>query len=200
MTKANVMGQASKTNPGAHSVIIRLDTSIIEEICRETGAVMSIITCSGNVVIAGTEDIVVRTEELAKARGAYRVVRLAGIASHSPLMQPAAEGLTKFLAPLSFCDAAVPVVANTTASPITKGEEMRAELVKQLVTTVLWQRTIEYMMDAGVSTFIEVAPARGEAHADHVRRTNVEGKPLRILVISNIDTIKAAVEELGSGT
>ena len=86
MTKANVMGQASKTNPGAHSVIIRLDTSIIEDICRETGAVMSIITCPGNVVIAGTEDIVVRTEELARARGAYRVVRLAGIASHSPLM------------------------------------------------------------------------------------------------------------------
>ncbi len=199
MTEANMMAPASPSNPGVHSVIIRLNADIIEGICRETGATLTIVTCPGNIVIGGTTDIVARAEELALSRGAYRVVRLTGTASHSPLMQPAARGLARFLSPFVFRDADAPVVANTTARPITRGEEMRAELVKQLVTTVLWQRTLEYMMEAGVTTFIEVAPARGESHADHLRRTNVAGKPLKILIISDYNTIKAAVKELAAG-
>ena len=102
-----------------------------------------------------------RAADLAKARGASRAIPLpVSGAFHTPLMQRALEGMSKVIDAVSFRDPDIPVIANTTAQPLTTAEEVKAELLGQLCNGVQWQRSIEYMVDNGVATFIEIGPGR----------------------------------------
>jgi [acyl-carrier-protein] S-malonyltransferase len=99
--------------------------------------------------------------ELVKARGAHRVIQLqVSGAFHTPLMQPAVDGMAEIIAKLSFNQPVVPIVGNTTAQPLTTAELVEEELLGQLCNCVQWQRSIEYMLGDGVSTFIELGPGR----------------------------------------
>jgi len=99
--------------------------------------------------------------EEAKARGARQAIRLnVSGAFHSSLMGPAAEGMAEPVARTPFTDAQVPIVANSTAQAITSAEAIRRELLEQLRRPVLWQRSVEYMIENGVTTFVEIGPGR----------------------------------------
>jgi [acyl-carrier-protein] S-malonyltransferase len=39
-------------------------------------------------------------------------------------------------------------------------EQIKSELVTQLCTGVQWQRSVEYMVNQGVKTFIEIGPGK----------------------------------------
>ena len=52
----------------------------------------------------------------------------------------------------------VPIVANTSAEPITDKNLVRNELKNQLQNCVLWSDSIEYMIDQDVDTFYEIGP------------------------------------------
>ena len=111
--------------------------------------------------------------ELATAAGASRTVQLqVSGAFHSPLMQPAAEGLTKYIDATTFKTPSIPVIGNVTALPLTTPEDVKTELKKQLLNPVQWVRTIEYMAQQGVTTFIEIGP--GRVLAGLIKRINKE--------------------------
>jgi [acyl-carrier-protein] S-malonyltransferase len=99
--------------------------------------------------------------ELAKAGGAHRVIPLqVSGAFHTSLMQPAVDGMAEIIAKLSFNQPTIPIIGNTTAQPLTTAEAVKEELLKQLCNCVLWQRSVEYMLGDGVSSFIELGPGR----------------------------------------
>jgi [acyl-carrier-protein] S-malonyltransferase len=77
-------------------------------------------------------------------------------AFHTPLMQPAADGLRAKVAGISFKEPTVPIIANTSAQPLTSAKAIKAELLEQLSHPVQWQRSVEYMIANGASTFIEI--------------------------------------------
>jgi [acyl-carrier-protein] S-malonyltransferase len=117
--------------------------------------------------------------DLAQARGASKVIPLqVSGAFHSSLMRPAVEGLTAALEPAALQDAAVPIVANTTAMPIATADEVRQELIRQLCNAVRWQHSIELMTQLGVTTFVEFGP--GRVNAALIRRIakGVKTEPL----------------------
>jgi [acyl-carrier-protein] S-malonyltransferase len=93
-------------------------------------------------------------------------------------MQSAADGMSEVLAPLSFQQPRVPIVANTTAQPMTTPEEVKAELLRQLCNGIQWQRSIEYMINNGVSSFIEIGP--GKVLSGLIKRINSNVEPLNI--------------------
>ena len=84
----------------------------------------------------------------------------------------------EILATLSFCDPVIPVVANTTAQPMTNASEIRAELLRQLRQGVEWQRSIEYMVAEGVATFIEIGP--GQVLSGLIQRINRDVETINI--------------------
>jgi [acyl-carrier-protein] S-malonyltransferase len=51
-------------------------------------------------------------------------------------------------------------VANTTARPLTGGDALKAELLQQLCHSVLWQRSVEWMIVEGVAEFLEIGPGQ----------------------------------------
>jgi [acyl-carrier-protein] S-malonyltransferase len=127
--------------------------------------------------------------DLIKARGAYRAIRLqVSGAFHTPLMQPAVDGMAEIIATLSFAEPAVPIIGNTTAQPLTTANSVKEELLRQLCNCVQWQRSVEYMVTDGVSTFIELGP--GKVLAGLIKRID---KDVKIVNIGDADAIRRLV-------
>ena len=100
-------------------------------------------------------------------------------------MQPAVDGLSEIIATLNFQDPTVPIIANTTAQPLTTAEQVKAELLNQLCNGVQWQRSFESMVDNGSSTFIEIGP--GKVLSGLIRRID---KNVETLNIGDAEAIK----------
>ncbi len=163
--RGRLMKEAGERNPGGMAAVLGLEAEALAEICQmasqETGGVVQVANCNsrGQVVISGHKEALGRAMELARERGAMRVIPLAvSIASHSPLMRPAAQAFASIVAQVDFQPPKVPIVANITATPITTVEEIREELVEQLTSTVRWVESIQYMIAQGVTTFVEIGP------------------------------------------
>jgi [acyl-carrier-protein] S-malonyltransferase len=159
--RGRLMHEAGQKVPGGMAAIIGLDEPALAEVCAESGARIANINCPGQIVISGAEDNLTRAMDIAKAKGAARVIRLqVSGAFHTPLMQPAVDGMGKIMAGLSFSPPDVPIIGNTTAQPLVTAEQVKDELLRQLCNCVQWQRSIEYMLGDGVSTFVELGPGR----------------------------------------
>jgi [acyl-carrier-protein] S-malonyltransferase len=129
----------------------------VQSLCQETGTWLANINCPGQLVISGAKDNVDKAIELAKAKGAARAIPLqVSGAFHSPLMQPAVEGLAAVMAKLNFKDAVIPVIANVSAVPITSAQAIKEELLQQLCSPVQWHKSVEYMLKNDTGIIIEI--------------------------------------------
>jgi len=185
--RGRLMQEAGKVRPGGMAAIIGLDEESLEEVCRETGSQIANFNCSGQIVISGTRESLARSMDLAKARGARRAIPLqVSGAFHSVLMQPTVEGMAEAISRVDFSDPLMPVVANSTAQPLTTADEVKEELLQQLCNCVQWQPSVEYMVDSGVSTFVEIGP--GQVLTGLIKRIRNE---VEVFNMSDPDSINA---------
>ena len=177
--RGRLMQAAGEKEPGGMSAIIGLDEAVIDEICRQSKVQIANINSPGQIVISGSSIALARAEELAREKGAKRVIPLqVSGAFHTPLMQPAVDGMSQAISMINFRDPSIPIVANTTAQPITTAKAVKTELLNQLCHCIQWVRSIEYMIDSGVSTFIEIGP--GKVLTGLIKRINGEVQTINI--------------------
>ena len=150
----------------------------------------------GQIVISGEQRALALAMEMAKARGAKRVIPLVvSAAFHSPVMQPAAEGMAQVVTSAGIRDAAIPIISNISATPLTGAEAIKNELPQQIASSVQWVRGIEYMANAGVSTFIEIGP--GQALTGMVKRIVKGVTTLNIGNAAELEKVAGLVREMG---
>jgi [acyl-carrier-protein] S-malonyltransferase len=189
--RGRLMHEAGQMQPGSMAAILGLDESKLAEICQKADVVMANINCAGQIVISGATVNISKAMEMATEAGARRAVQLqVSGAFHSPLMQPAVEGLTKYLDETEFKDPAMPIIANTTGKPLTTAAAVKTELRDQLNNPVQWQRSIEYIYGQGVPTFIEIGP--GQVLNGLIKRINKEARTINL---NTLDTIKVLASE-----
>jgi [acyl-carrier-protein] S-malonyltransferase len=177
--RGRLMHEAGQKHKGSMAAIIGLDETKLADICRKSDTIMANINCPGQIVISGAAENVIKAMEMATAAGAGRAIPLqVSGAFHSPLMQPAIEGIIKYINSTTFKNPSIPVIGNVTALPMTTVEAVKTELRNQLTSPVQWQRTIEYMVEQGASTFIEMGP--GKVLTGLIRRINKEVKTINI--------------------
>jgi [acyl-carrier-protein] S-malonyltransferase len=187
--RGRLMHEAGQARPGSMAAIIGLEEALLAEVCRQTDTYLANINCPGQIVISGAAENITRAMEMAKKKGASRVVLLqVSGAFHSPLMQPVIDGMAEIIASVSFQEPSIPIIGNTTATPVTTADSVKTELLNQLANPVLWQRSIEYMIDNGVSTFIEIGP--GKVLTNLIKRIN---KEVRTVNIGDLATIKSLI-------
>ena len=185
--RGRLMHEAGLKQPGGMAAIIGLEEPLLAEVCQQTDTRIANFNCPGQMVISGAKENIARAIDLAKARGASRAIPLqVSGAFHSPLMQSAVDGLSEIIPTLDFQEPAVPVIGNTTAQPLAAGDEVKAELLRQLCNGVQWQRSIEYMIDNGVSRFVEIGP--GKVLTGLIRRIN---RDVETLNIGDVEAIKS---------
>ncbi len=159
--RGRLMHEASLQRDGTMAAILGLDEETLESVCRETGAEIANINSDEQIVISGERSGVGRAMDLAAARGAKRTVLLqVGGAFHSSLMAPALEGMNLAISGVTVSDPKVTVVANTSGRPLTTADEIKDELVNQVCSCVQWRRSVSYLLDSGVTQFVELGPGR----------------------------------------
>ena len=163
--RAALMEDACQANPGTMAAIMGLDSSQVEDICQRASSKGVVIPANFNsaiqVAISGAIASVEAAVELAREQKAKRAVMLeVGGAFHSPLMEPAREGLARYLENIPIADPTVPVVANVTARSVLNAEDIRKLLVEQVTKPVRWSQTMSYLVDNGVTAIIEIGPGK----------------------------------------
>jgi [acyl-carrier-protein] S-malonyltransferase len=198
--------------PGSMAAVIALDETILQEICEEATARASAQKTSthpgagqvaianynapGQIVISGELNALNLAMELAKARGAKKVMPLAvSGAFHSPVMQPAAAGLAQAIAATPVNDAQIPLIGNIHATALTSAQDIREELAQQIASSVQWMRSVEYLVSAGVTTFIEIGP--GQALTGMVKRIAKGITMLNVSSGADLAKTAGALRELG---
>ena len=123
--RGRLMKDAGQANPGGMAAVMPLGRDVLDEVCKEASAAVgkpvqvANDNSPGQIVISGDNAALEKAMELAKTRGAKRVIRLqVSIASHSQLMAVAARSFRGALDAISFAPANVPVVGNVYARPI----------------------------------------------------------------------------------
>jgi [acyl-carrier-protein] S-malonyltransferase len=188
--RGRLMHQAGLENPGGMAAVIGLDEALLAEICNQSDTRIVNFNCPGQLVISGDVNSLRKAIELAEAKGARRVMPLqVSGAFHTHYMQPAADSLAEIIDNIHFDTPQIPIVANTTASEITTVEMAKEELLNQLCNSVQWQRSIKYMIDNGVTTFIEIGP--GRVLSGLIKRINRDVKAINISDVEAIKNINA---------
>lgn len=192
--------------PGGMAAVIGMDAETLQAICAEVSTPPSAqqshpgqgqvtvanYNAPGQIVISGAQEALASASEAAKARGAKRVIPLSvSGAFHSPVMQPAVAHFTTALANATIHNATIPIISNITATPLQDAEALRTELAQQLAASVQWIHSIEYLVNAGVTTFIEIGP--GQALTGMIKRIT---KGVTLLNISSLADIEKAVAQL----
>lgn len=161
--RGRAMMEAGVAHPGAMAAVLGLDDERVAQLVDEAsqGDVITIanLNCPGQIVVSGAVEPMERFMALAKDAGARRVARLPiTIASHSALMEPAAETLNELFDDTVFGQPKMPVIANSTGQELTTAEDIREELRHHVVRGVDWTRSVRAMIDAGITTFVEIGP------------------------------------------
>jgi [acyl-carrier-protein] S-malonyltransferase len=163
--RGRLMKRADERSPGGMAAVIGVERESLESICatvqEQSGEYVGVANdnCPGQLVISGMSDALEQAMELAKEQGAKKVVRLAiSIAAHSPLMAEVADEFRRALDATPFRKPDVPLVANATARPLTDPDEIRDALGRQLTSPVRWTESVRWMIDQGVTRFVEIGP------------------------------------------
>jgi [acyl-carrier-protein] S-malonyltransferase len=178
------MKEAGDRRPGMMAAVLGLDEGQVAAICRaatQNGGIAQVANdnCPGQVVISGDRQGMEAAMAALIAAGARRVVPLAvSVASHSPLMQSASVALRQTIEATTITPPAVPLIANTTAQPISDPVSIRVELAAQLTGSVRWTQSMQYLLAAGVVHFVEIGP--GEVLSGLMKRIDRNAQRLAV--------------------
>lgn len=163
--RGTYMQEAVPPGEGAMAAVLGLSPAVVADACKRAadGEVCSPANLNSpeQTVISGSAAAVKRAVEIASQLGAKRAVILPVSAPfHCALMMPAQEKLVRDLGSAEFADLKFPLVTNADADTITKGEEARDALARQVTAPVRWEESVRLLIDEGVNTFVEVGPGR----------------------------------------
>jgi len=161
--RAIAMQKACEKNPSTMAAVLGLEDEAAERICAEIKEIVvpANYNCPGQLVISGSnKGIDIACEKLMEA-GARRTLKLpVGGAFHSPLMEPAKAELEQAIDETNFSSGICPIYQNVTATSITKPQEIKENLKKQLTSSVMWTQTMQQMIKDGLSSVTEVGPGK----------------------------------------
>jgi [acyl-carrier-protein] S-malonyltransferase len=181
--RGRYMAEAVPPGSGLVAAILGLAPDAVREACREASSVGVVAAANfnspGQVVIAGEKAAVERAIEAAKAKGARKAIPLpVSVPVHTPLMKSAAERLAKDVEATAWSDLTTPLINNAEAKALRTAAEVKASLIRQLPSSVLWEDSVKAMHGLGVTTFIEVGP--GTVLSGLIKRIVPEAKTLNV--------------------
>lgn len=158
--RGELMQEAVPAGEGKMAAILGLEDDDVIAACAQAaeGDVVSAVNFNapGQVVIAGSAAAVDRAVEVCKEKGARKAMPLpVSVPSHCALMKGAAEELAKALDEVRFNDAVIPVIQNVNAAAETESAKLKANLLRQLYSPVLWTDSVRSLVSGGVEMAVE---------------------------------------------
>lgn len=189
------MNEAVPAGEGAMAAILGLDGQKLKEVTDAITASGDSVqpanmNCPGQIVISGSKAGVEKACVQLKEAGAKRAIPLdVSGPFHSSLMKPAASKLQAALEDVHMAKANIPVIANVNASPVQEEDKIKALLVEQLYSPVLWEDSVRTMLELGVTHFIECGP--GKVLSGLIKKID---RSATVLSAYDEETVQAVVE------
>ncbi|MEF3193101.1 MAG: ACP S-malonyltransferase [Halothiobacillaceae bacterium] len=164
--RGRLMQAAVPEGQGAMAAVLGLEDDVVRAACLDASQGTEVVEAvnfnsPGQVVIAGSAAAVARASALLAERGAKRVVPLpVSVPSHSSLMREAAEKMAKVLESVEIRSPAIPVLHNVDAAEHADPAALRAALVRQLHSPVLWVDSVRAMRARGAKALVEFGPGK----------------------------------------
>ena len=194
--RGEAMQSAVPVGEGAMAAILGMGFEAVEEVARlaQQGDVCAAANDNdpSQVVVSGHRAAVERAGEIAREKGAKRVVMLPVSAPfHCDLMEPAARTMAEALSNVPHGALQVPLIANVEARPVTDPATICSLLVDQVTGNVRWRESVEYMAKDGVTDMWELGA--GKALCGMGRRIE---RSLATRAIGTPEDVIAAAESL----
>ena len=198
-----IMSNEVADGEGAMCAVIGANIELIEEciLKLESGTVeIANYNSPAQIVISGEKAAVEEAAVLLKEKGAKRAIMLdVSGPFHSSLLKGAGEKLKLELDKVDMKEPSVDVVSNVDANIHKHPDEIKAILVKQVYSSVLWEDSISKLIDEGFDRFIEIGP--GKTLRAFIKK--IASKKKADVEIINIDTaadVNAFIESIGGET
>jgi len=191
------MQKAVPVGEGAMAVVLGLEDGVVVDICSEISTSEAFVggvnfNAPGQVVIAGATGAVDKALKALKEAGARRAMPLPVSAPfHTPLMQPAAEVMAEAFETVAWHAPSFPVVSNVDGSLQVSSDAIKASLVKQISSPVLWSECMGTLKTQGCDQFLECGP--GNVLCGLSKRID---KTVPIKSIEAVASIKAGLSDL----
>ncbi len=201
--RGKFMQEAVPAGVGGMAALLGLDRdklSLVIEATKEYGVVeVANYNSPEQIVISGEKTGIEIACAKALELGAKKAVPLSVSAPfHTSLLSSAGEKLSKELEKIKINELSKKVISNVDGHVIENKDEIKAKLVDQVSHSVLWQQSVEYMINQGVDTFVEIGP--GKSLSGFVKRIGKSmGKDVQTLSVNNLETYYEAVEKLTKG-
>lgn len=177
---------------GAMAAVLGMEASMIEKVCLEQNGEVYVANynCPGQIVITGEAKAVSEAGARLKEIGAKGIIPLKVSGPfHSPLLKDAGTKLKDALDNVSIYAPDIPYITNVTADYVKDAAGIKELLVKQVVSSVRWQQSVEKMIADGIDTFIEIGP--GKTLTGFMKKINKDVRMINIGTVDDLSKLEA---------
>lgn len=191
LRRGELSAVAQAGSPAAMLAVLKLTDEAVEAVCAGMDGAWPVnYNCDGQVVVSCRADSASELEAAVKAAGGKALRLKVGGGFHCPLMAGAAMEFEKFLSGMDIRTPAIPVYANCTAAPY--AGSTGSLMARQLVSPVLWKRSVRAMGAAGCDTFVEAGV--GTALKGFTARVEPGLRALSLTCAGELEELKEARE------
>jgi [acyl-carrier-protein] S-malonyltransferase len=159
--RGKFMQGAAVEEPGSMAAIMELDSEQLDHICRMCEVEVANINCADQIIITGPAEPIKRAMAMSTDAGARKCVLLNVSGPwHSRCMMSARDKFAPVVQQCSFRDPQIPVINNVDAKPLASSAELPEKLIHQLCSSVLWHQSMDYLLAAGHTHFVEIGPKK----------------------------------------
>ena len=191
------MDSAVSTDEGTMAAVLKLSDDKVEELIKranEFGLVEGAnYNCPGQVVISGEPKAIKASMKIAKElKGMVVPLKVSG-PFHSSMYEKASYEFYDELKKVNINNFDKVTYSNVKGKPYEKDDDVYELLRKQIMSSVLFEKSIRDLIDKGVDTFIEVGP--GKTLSGFVKKIN---KDVFVYNVEDIKSLNETVESLKS--
>jgi [acyl-carrier-protein] S-malonyltransferase len=152
------MEEACQATQGSMIAMLGGEEEQIRQLAADSDVDMANFNTPGQIVLSGAKENISRCAALAKERGLRgKELPVAG-AYHSRLMRSAQDQLAAELTGTAIGTPQFPVVCNLEARPVSDAADIRRTLENQVTGSVRWAQSMDYLLNAGHTHFLELGP------------------------------------------
>ena len=193
--RADIMDSEVSSEEGTMAAVLKLDNDKVEELIKrasEFGIVEGAnYNCPGQVVISGEHKAIKASMKIAKElKGMVVPLKVSG-PFHSSIYEKASFKFFEELKKVNINKFEKTIYSNVKGCPYEESDDVRELLRKQIMTSVLFEKSIRDLINKGVNTFVEVGP--GKTLSGFVKKID---KGTKVYNVEDLESLRATVESL----
>lgn len=190
--RAEIMDSAVSSEEGTMAAVLKLSEDKVQELIKRASKFGLVeganYNCPGQVVISGEHEAIKQSVKIAKElKGIAIPLKVSG-PFHSSMYEKASHEFYRELEKANINGPIKTVYSNVKGEPYEKEDDIRELLRLQIMSPVLFEKSIRDLINKGVDTFIEIGP--GKTLSGFVKKID---KEVNVYNVEDIKSLKETV-------